>query len=74
MPWSVGYVLGYTIACISPSIIVPGMMSLNDRGYGKDKNIAGTLIASGTFDDINLIIVNSICIEIAIHSAGMHPP
>jgi len=67
MPWSVGFSLGYTIACISPSILVPGLMSLNERGYGRDKNIAGILIASGTFDDIILIIINGICIELATH-------
>jgi solute carrier family 9B (sodium/hydrogen exchanger), member 1/2 len=70
MPISVGYVLGYNIACISPSIIVPGLMSLNDRGYGKDKNIAGTLIASGTFDDILCIICFGICKAVALSIGG----
>jgi NhaP-type Na+/H+ or K+/H+ antiporter len=70
MPLSMGYVLGYNLACISPSIVVPGLMSLNDRGYGKKKNIASTLIASGTFDDIICIICFSICKTIVLNDAG----
>jgi hypothetical protein len=70
MPINVGYVLGYNLACISPSIIVPGLMSLYDRGYAREKNIAGTLIASGTFDDISCIIIFEICKSIALNYAG----
>lgn len=71
MPINVGYTLGYNLACISPSIVVPGLMSLNDRGYGREKNFAGTLIASGTFDDIICIICFGICKAIALNSAGL---
>jgi solute carrier family 9B (sodium/hydrogen exchanger), member 1/2 len=70
MPINVGYVLGYNLACISPSILVPGVMSLNDRGYGREKNIAGTVIAAGTFDDISCIIIFSICKTIALNFGG----
>lgn len=70
MPLSMGYVLGYNLSCISPSIIVPGLMNLNDKGYGKKKNIAGTLIAAGTFDDIICIICFGICKTIVLNEGG----
>jgi NhaP-type Na+/H+ or K+/H+ antiporter len=70
MPLSVGYVLGYNLACISPSILVPGLMNLYDKGYAREKNIAGTLIAAGTFDDISCIIIFEICKSIALNFAG----
>jgi NhaP-type Na+/H+ or K+/H+ antiporter len=70
MPLPMGYVLGYNLACISPSIIVPALMGLNEKGYGRKKNIAGTLIASGTFDDIVCIICFGICKTIVLNSAG----
>lgn len=70
MPVYVGYVLGYNLSCISPSIVVPGLMSLNDRGFGKKKNVAGVLIASGTFDDIVCIICFGICKTIALNEGG----
>jgi NhaP-type Na+/H+ or K+/H+ antiporter len=70
MPINVGYVLGYNLACISPSILVPGVMNLHDKGYGRSKNIAGILIAAGTFDDISCIICFGICKSIALNFAG----
>jgi NhaP-type Na+/H+ or K+/H+ antiporter len=35
MPFSFCFALGYIISCISPSVMVPGLISLNERGYGK---------------------------------------
>lgn len=39
MPFYVAYSLGYTLSCISPSVVVPCLVNLIDRGYGKDKGI-----------------------------------
>lgn len=70
MPLVFGYALGFNLACISPSIIVPALMSLNEKGYGKKKRIASTLIAAGTFDDIIAIICFGICKTILLNEAG----
>lgn len=56
-PLFVCYSLAYTLACISPSIIVPGCIGLDNRGFGKKKGIASSMIAAGTFDDILCIIM-----------------
>jgi hypothetical protein len=45
------------MACISVSVIVPGTMGLESRGYGKRKGIASSMIAAGTFDSILCIIL-----------------
>ena len=66
MPIAICYSLGYALACISPSIIVPGCMSLHERGYGRKKGIASSMIAAGTFDPIVLIITFGICSTIAL--------
>jgi len=65
MPYGISYTLGYTLSCISPSVIVPCLVSLIDRGYGKDKGIPTVIIAAATFDDILTIINNGICTSIA---------
>jgi solute carrier family 9B (sodium/hydrogen exchanger), member 1/2 len=65
MDYTVAYTLGYTLSCISPSVIVPCLVSLLERGYGKDKGIPTAIIAAGTFDDILTIINNGICASIA---------
>jgi hypothetical protein len=61
MPVEVCFAMGYTIATVAPAIVVPQMMRLNDQGYGKDKGIAGSLIASCTFDNIICLIIFGIC-------------
>lgn len=65
MPFSIAYTLGYTLCCISPSVIVPGLMPLIDKGYGMKKGIPTAIIAAGTFDDILTIVNNGICASIA---------
>ena len=74
MPTEVAFTLGFNLACISPSIVVPGLMTLNNKGYGRKKNIAGILIAAGTFDDIICIILFSVCKTVALHNGGFDAP
>jgi len=57
MPFGIAYTLGYTLSCISPSVLVPCLVTLLERGYGKKKGIPPAVIAAGTFDDI-LVIIN----------------
>ena len=56
-PIFICYALAYSLACISPSIIVPGCIGLDSRGFGRKKGIASSMIAAGTFDDILCIIM-----------------
>jgi hypothetical protein len=65
MPFGISYCLGYTLSCISPSVVVPCLVGLLERGYGKDKGLPTAIIAAGTFDDILTIINNGICASIA---------
>ena len=68
--WSC-FSLGFSLTCSSsPSIVVPGLMSLNDRGYGKEEHCWNFDCASGTFDDIICIIVFSTCKTISVFNAG----
>lgn len=70
MPLEICFALGYMLACISPSIVVPGLISFNERGYGVKKKMASTLIAAGTFEDIIAIVCFSICKTFALHNGG----
>ena len=70
MPIVVCYCLGYCISCISPSVIVPGCMGLDARGYGRSKGIASSLIAAGTFDDILCIVLFGLCETLAFAGKG----
>ena len=56
MPINTGYAFGYVMSCTTPSIIVPSMVSLIERGYGKSIGVTPALIACATCDDIFCII------------------
>ena len=61
MPIEVCFAMGYATAHVAPAIVVPQMMRLNKLGFGKSKEIAGSLIAAATFDNVLGVICFGIC-------------
>ena len=51
-PWTVGFVLGFVLAGVSPAVIIPNIMSLSERGYGVSKGIPTLVIATCSADDV----------------------
>lgn len=54
-----GGILGFIIAAVSPAVIVPSMLSLMDKGIGKEKNIPTLILAGASIDDIFAITIFS---------------
>ena len=44
--------LGFIIAAVSPAVIVPQMLDLIGKGWGKDKEIPTLILSSASIDDI----------------------
>jgi Kef-type K+ transport system membrane component KefB len=61
MPIEVCFAQGFAIASVAPAIVVPQLMRWNEAGYGRSKGIAGSLIASCTFDNITCLILFGVC-------------
>lgn len=57
IPLQTAAILGATIAAVSPAIIVPRMINLQETGYGKDKNIAELIMSGASVDDIFVIVL-----------------
>ena len=51
-PWTVGFMLGFVLAAVSPAVIIPCLMSLSNRGYGVKKGIPTLVIAACSADDV----------------------
>ena len=51
-PWTVGFMLGFILAAVSPAVIIPCLMSLSSRGYGVAKGIPTLVIAACAADDV----------------------
>ncbi|MGL5973548.1 MAG: cation:proton antiporter [Oscillospiraceae bacterium] len=50
-------IMGSVVAAVSPAIIVPKMLNLMEKGYGKEKSIPQLIMASASLDDIFVIIL-----------------
>lgn len=56
MPFKSAVILGCVISAVSPAIIVPRMIFLQEKGYGKLKKIPDLILAGASIDDIFVII------------------
>ena len=51
-PWIWGFMLGFVLAAVSPAVVVPCLLGLQERGYGVDKGIPTLVIAAASVDDV----------------------
>merc|ERR1719481_535351 len=51
-PWTVGLMLGFVLAAVSPAVIIPCLISIAERGYGVAKGIPTLVIAACSADDV----------------------
>lgn len=57
IPLISGLILGCVITAVSPAIIVPRMIKLQNEGFGTEKNIPKLILCSASIDDILVIIL-----------------
>ncbi|XP_033644443.1 sodium/hydrogen exchanger 9B2-like [Asterias rubens] len=51
-PWAWGFMLGFVLGAVTPAVIVPSLLSLQNRGYGVTKGIPTLVIAAASCDDV----------------------
>ncbi|GAB1609493.1 sodium/hydrogen exchanger 9B2-like isoform X1 [Argonauta hians] len=52
LPWIWGLMLGFVVAAVSPAVVVPCLLYLQEHGYGTDKGIPTLIIAAASIDDV----------------------
>ncbi|MDD4296809.1 MAG: cation:proton antiporter [Ruminiclostridium sp.] len=50
-------IMGTVLGAVSPAVIVPQMLKLMDKGYGKSKSIPQLIMAGASVDDIYVIVL-----------------
>ncbi|MDR3341341.1 MAG: cation:proton antiporter [Treponema sp.] len=50
-------IMGTVLGAVSPAVIVPKMLTLMERGYGKEKSVPQLIMAGAAVDDIYVIIL-----------------
>jgi NhaP-type Na+/H+ or K+/H+ antiporter len=50
-------IMGAVVAAVSPAVVVPHMITLMERGYGKAKSIPQLIMAGASVDDVFVIVL-----------------
>jgi len=64
-PWAWGFLLGFVLGAVTPAVIVPCVLSLQNKGFGVKKGIPSLVIAASSFDDVLAISGFSVLLGIA---------
>ena len=59
-------VLAFIIAAVSPAVIVPQMLDLKSKGYGKKKEIPTLILAGASVDDVFAITIFGAFLSLAL--------
>uniref|UniRef100_A0A8C0JLE9 Solute carrier family 9 member B1 n=1 Tax=Canis lupus dingo TaxID=286419 RepID=A0A8C0JLE9_CANLU len=70
-PWQWGFLLGFVLGAVSPAVVVPSMLLLQENGYGIKKGIPTLLIAASSMDDIIAITGFNTFLSIVFSSGGI---
>ena len=63
--YAVAGVCAFLIAAVSPAVVVPSMLDLKERGFGKKNDIPTMILAGGSMDDVFAITIFTIFMGIA---------
>eukprot|EP00069_Balaena_mysticetus_P014893 bmy_08957T0 len=61
----------FVVGAVSPAVVVPSMLRLQEKGYGVEKGIPTLLIAASSLDDIVAITGFNTCLSIVFSSGGV---
>ncbi|XP_078577576.1 sodium/hydrogen exchanger 9B2-like isoform X2 [Branchiostoma floridae x Branchiostoma japonicum] len=70
-PWLWGFMLGFVLAAVSPAVVVPSMLWLQELGLGVDQGIPTLVIASGSIDDVLAITGFAVCLGITFTTGNL---
>jgi len=69
LPWTWSAMLGFSLAAVSPAVVVSCLLSLQDKGYGVVKGIPSLVIAAASMDDVLAISCFTILLGITFHTS-----
>ena len=66
LDWAAAGMLGFIIAAVSPAVVVPQMLNIKAKGYGKEREVPTLILAGASVDDVFAITLFGVFL-----SAGM---
>ncbi|XP_076802176.1 sodium/hydrogen exchanger 9B2-like [Clavelina lepadiformis] len=68
--WEWGFILGFVLGAVTPAVIVPSLLILQEKGLGIDQGIPTLVIAASSFDDVLAISGFSVVLGVAFSTVG----
>ena len=62
--------LGFTVAAVSPAVVVPSLLALQEQGYGVTTGIPTLVVAAAALDDVLSLAGFGICLGLALPTAA----
>jgi NhaP-type Na+/H+ or K+/H+ antiporter len=69
-PWTWALLLGFVLGAVTPAVVVPLMLSLQEKQLGVDKGIPTLLIAASSIDDVMSITGFGIMLSVVFDTGG----
>lgn len=69
-PWEVSGLTGFMLAAVSPAVVVPSMLDLQEKGYGRRNAVATVILAGASADDVIAITFFSAFLGMAASGSG----
>lgn len=63
-------ILGFTLAAVSPAVVVPAMLGLKEHGYGHRKEIPTIILAGSSIDDVFAITLFGVFLDMTMVKAA----
>ena len=70
LPWLWAFMLGFVLAAVSPAVVVPCLLSLQQRGLGVNKGVPTLVIAAASVDDVLAISCFTILLGVIFNPSG----
>ncbi len=64
--WPVAGLTAFMLAAVSPAVVVPAMLNLNQQGYGRRNEVPTAILAGASVDDVFAITLFSLFLRVAI--------
>lgn len=61
--WPIAGLTAFMLAAVSPAVIVPSMLTLKDRGYGRENEVPTIVLAGASVDDVFAITAFTIFLQ-----------
>jgi NhaP-type Na+/H+ or K+/H+ antiporter len=64
--WPVAGLTGFMLAAVSPAVVVPSMLTLSEKGYGRTNQVPTLVLAGASVDDVFAITLFSLFTRMAL--------